>query len=297
MIFMTKRVLEPKLKTVVNTGQRVVKPVDGTGLVNPVRPNGKRAVHTVSTARPISTARLISTARPGNPESILQIMLVVDRDSDPKRGKPPSISFMRPFGCPLTILNTLDPLGKFDGKSDEGYLLGYSTTSKAFRDSQKNKRVEENIHIDFLEDQPNVAGNGSSNKIWVPTQEYILLPLHPHRPRISVEDVVQAAQEKPSKNSPKDNDVQDSEDVAEKEEQHTLTEAEQALKDDLEREKVAEVKEEEPVKRTGKRKKQKARKGICVDKNAQGDSETDKEESVEAMNPTPLATKSNIVVN
>ncbi|GJS57323.1 anticodon-binding aminoacyl-tRNA synthetase, class 1a [Tanacetum coccineum] len=62
-------------------------------------------------------------------------------------------------------------------------------------------------------------------------------------------------------------------------------------------EKVAEVKEEEPVKRTGKRKKQKARKGISVDKNAQGDSETDKEESVEAMNPTPLDTKSNSVVN
>ncbi|GJY41096.1 hypothetical protein Tco_0428366 [Tanacetum coccineum] len=62
-------------------------------------------------------------------------------------------------------------------------------------------------------------------------------------------------------------------------------------------EKVVEVKEEEPVKRTGKRKKQKARKGISVDKNAQGDSETDKEESVEAMNPTPLATKSNSVVN
>ncbi|GJU28309.1 putative ribonuclease H-like domain-containing protein [Tanacetum coccineum] len=48
-------------------------------------------------------------------------------------GKPPSISFMRPFGWPLTILNTLDPLGKFDGKSNEGYLLGYSTTSKAFK--------------------------------------------------------------------------------------------------------------------------------------------------------------------
>ncbi|GKC45561.1 putative ribonuclease H-like domain-containing protein [Tanacetum coccineum] len=43
-------------------------------------------------------------------------------------GKSPSISFMRPFGCPLTILNTLDSLGKFDGKSDEGYLLGYSTS-------------------------------------------------------------------------------------------------------------------------------------------------------------------------
>ncbi|GJR06669.1 ribonuclease H-like domain-containing protein [Tanacetum coccineum] len=54
-----------------------------------------------------------------------------------------------------------DPLGKFDGKSDEGYLLGYSTTSKAFRVYNKQtKRVEENLHIDFLEYQPNVAGSG-----------------------------------------------------------------------------------------------------------------------------------------
>ncbi|GJV88532.1 hypothetical protein Tco_1532470 [Tanacetum coccineum] len=63
------------------------------------------------------------------------------------------------------------------------------------------------------------------------------------------------------------------------------------------KEKVTEVKEEEPVIRTGKRKKQKARKGINVDKSPQGDSETDEEESVEAMNPTPLDTKSNIVAN
>ncbi|GJS63952.1 putative ribonuclease H-like domain-containing protein [Tanacetum coccineum] len=76
-------------------------------------------------------------------------------------GKPSSISFTRPFGCPLTILNTLDPLGKFDGKSDEGYLLGYSNTSKTFRVyNKRTKRVEENMHIDFLEDQPNVAGSG-----------------------------------------------------------------------------------------------------------------------------------------
>ncbi|GKF17809.1 putative ribonuclease H-like domain-containing protein, partial [Tanacetum coccineum] len=31
--------------------------------------------------------------------------------------RPPIISFMRPFGCPVTILNTLDPLGKFDKKA------------------------------------------------------------------------------------------------------------------------------------------------------------------------------------
>ncbi|GJR07813.1 ribonuclease H-like domain-containing protein [Tanacetum coccineum] len=34
-------------------------------------------------------------------------------------GRSPNISFMRPFGCSLTILNTLDHLGKFDGKSEE----------------------------------------------------------------------------------------------------------------------------------------------------------------------------------
>ncbi|GJX66129.1 hypothetical protein Tco_0300472, partial [Tanacetum coccineum] len=62
-------------------------------------------------------------------------------------------------------------------------------------------------------------------------------------------------------------------------------------------EEAAKVKEEEPAKRIGKRKKQKARKGINVDKSPQGDSKTDEEESVEAMNPTPLDTKSNIVVN
>ncbi|GJS05719.1 putative ribonuclease H-like domain-containing protein [Tanacetum coccineum] len=48
--------------------------------------------------------------------------------------------------------------GQFDGKSDEGYLLGYSTSSKAFRVyNKRTKRVEENLHIDFLEDQPNMA--------------------------------------------------------------------------------------------------------------------------------------------
>nr|GFA69635.1 putative ribonuclease H-like domain-containing protein [Tanacetum cinerariifolium] len=34
-------------------------------------------------------------------------------------GKTPSIGFMRPFGCPVTILNTLDPLGKFKGKEHD----------------------------------------------------------------------------------------------------------------------------------------------------------------------------------
>nr|GFB22562.1 hypothetical protein [Tanacetum cinerariifolium] len=48
-------------------------------------------------------------------------------------GHTPSIGFMRPFGCPVTILNTLDPLEKIEGKVDEGFLVGYSVNSKAFR--------------------------------------------------------------------------------------------------------------------------------------------------------------------
>ncbi|GJZ32638.1 putative ribonuclease H-like domain-containing protein [Tanacetum coccineum] len=42
------------------------------------------------------------------------------------RGRTPALSFMRPFGCHVTILNTLDYLGKLDGKSDEGFFVGYS---------------------------------------------------------------------------------------------------------------------------------------------------------------------------
>ncbi|GJW66857.1 putative ribonuclease H-like domain-containing protein [Tanacetum coccineum] len=76
-------------------------------------------------------------------------------------GRPPSISFMRPFGCPVTILNTLDPLGKFDRKPDEGFLVGYSINNKAFRVfNTRTRKVEENLNINFHENKPNVAGSG-----------------------------------------------------------------------------------------------------------------------------------------
>ncbi|GJW47252.1 putative ribonuclease H-like domain-containing protein [Tanacetum coccineum] len=76
-------------------------------------------------------------------------------------GRTPSISFLRPFGCPVTILNTLDSLGKFEGKADEGFLVRYSVNSKAFRVyNSRTRKVEENLHIKFLENKPNVAGNG-----------------------------------------------------------------------------------------------------------------------------------------
>ncbi|GJT99197.1 putative ribonuclease H-like domain-containing protein [Tanacetum coccineum] len=68
---------------------------------------------------------------------------------------------MRPFGCPVTILNTIDHLGKFDGKADEGFFVGYSLNSKAFRVFNSRTRiVEENLHIRFSESTPNVVGSG-----------------------------------------------------------------------------------------------------------------------------------------
>nr|GEZ74431.1 putative ribonuclease H-like domain-containing protein [Tanacetum cinerariifolium] len=73
-------------------------------------------------------------------------------------GIKPALSFMRPSGCPVTILNTLDHLGKFDGKSDEGFFVGYSINSKAFRVfNTRTKIIEENLHITFLGNKPNVT--------------------------------------------------------------------------------------------------------------------------------------------
>ncbi|GJX21983.1 putative ribonuclease H-like domain-containing protein [Tanacetum coccineum] len=76
-------------------------------------------------------------------------------------GRLPSISFMRPFGCLVTILNTLDPIGKLDEKANEGFFVGYFINSKDFRVfNTRTRKVEENLHINFLENKLNVVGSG-----------------------------------------------------------------------------------------------------------------------------------------
>ncbi|GJY86707.1 hypothetical protein Tco_0500733 [Tanacetum coccineum] len=62
-------------------------------------------------------------------------------------GNIPSVGHFKPFGCHVTILNTSDHLGKFDGKADEGYNV-------------PNKRVEETMNLRYLEEKPNVQGLG-----------------------------------------------------------------------------------------------------------------------------------------
>nr|GEW73920.1 uncharacterized mitochondrial protein AtMg00810-like [Tanacetum cinerariifolium] len=97
---------------------------------------------------------------------------------------------MRPFGCLVTILNTLDPICKFYGKANEGFLVGYSVSSKAFRVFNSRTRiVQETLHINFLENMPNVAGNQSNPSAGIQeqfdaekareknVQQYVLFPL------------------------------------------------------------------------------------------------------------------------
>nr|GEV22150.1 hypothetical protein [Tanacetum cinerariifolium] len=85
-------------------------------------------------------------------------------------GRSPSIGFMRPFGCPVTILNILDPLGMFDGKANEGFLVGYFVNSKAFRVFNcRTSIVQETLHTNFLENKPNVVGTGPKWLFYIDT--------------------------------------------------------------------------------------------------------------------------------
>ncbi|GKB26312.1 ribonuclease H-like domain-containing protein [Tanacetum coccineum] len=112
-------------------------------------------------------------------------------------GRTPLIDFMKPFGYPVTILNTRDHLGKFDEKANEGFFVGYYVLFDV--DSLT-------ISMNYV---PVVAGNqtngivgtrdnivaGQAEKKTEPEQEYILIPfcttnlLISQGPKDSAEDV------------------------------------------------------------------------------------------------------------
>ncbi|GJU18307.1 ribonuclease H-like domain-containing protein [Tanacetum coccineum] len=57
-----------------------------------------------------------------------------------------------------------DPLGKFDGKSDEGYIVGYSTHGRALLCliNLASHRIEETMNLNYLENKPNIQGTGQA---------------------------------------------------------------------------------------------------------------------------------------
>ncbi|GKC80675.1 hypothetical protein Tco_1131449, partial [Tanacetum coccineum] len=170
-----------------------------TGLVNPVKPNKKKAIHTASTTRPVSTARLVSTARPvgtfrpfvpkiaqiGNPEIFLQDHAVVDSC------------------CSSHMTGNKAYLSDYEGWNDikkSSLDLKNHCSLLSITCLYANATKDESITSYGTGTQDSYVA-GSSGKDKEPTQEYILLPLHPHRTRIPVEDVAPAAHEKPLKSA------------------------------------------------------------------------------------------------
>ncbi|KAJ9557781.1 hypothetical protein OSB04_012395 [Centaurea solstitialis] len=80
------------------------------------------------------------------------------------RGRKPNIEYFHIFGCNCYIKNNIDALGKFDTKADDGFLVGYSTISKAYRVFNKQRQtIEETIHVKFDESNPFSSSSFSDN--------------------------------------------------------------------------------------------------------------------------------------
>ncbi|GJR87458.1 retrovirus-related pol polyprotein from transposon TNT 1-94 [Tanacetum coccineum] len=71
------------------------------------------------------------------------------------KGRKPTLDYFRVFGSKCFILNTKDYLTKFDPKSYEGILLGYSQNSKAYIILNKHTgKVKESLNVTFDETPP-----------------------------------------------------------------------------------------------------------------------------------------------
>ncbi|GKA94114.1 retrovirus-related pol polyprotein from transposon TNT 1-94 [Tanacetum coccineum] len=68
------------------------------------------------------------------------------------RERIPDISHFHMFRCPVFIHNHRDRLGKFNAKADDGYFLGYTFVSKAFRVfNTRRQQIKETYHVTLYE--------------------------------------------------------------------------------------------------------------------------------------------------
>ncbi|GKA33157.1 putative ribonuclease H-like domain-containing protein [Tanacetum coccineum] len=94
--------------------------------------------------------------------------------------RPPNLDIIKHFGCPVTILNTLDHLGKFEGKADEGFFVGYSINSKAsaeldnFLVHQKQVYANRNNKVSTASPSISAAGQSFDNANNFPTDPLML---------------------------------------------------------------------------------------------------------------------------
>ncbi|GJU95182.1 putative ribonuclease H-like domain-containing protein [Tanacetum coccineum] len=92
-------------------------------------------------------------------QELQQFNLTLSFQMKVKQGNSFSQSFYYPLGVYCGHSHHSDHLGKFDGKADEGYIVGYSASNKAYRVyNVPNKRVKETMNLRYLEEKPNVQG-------------------------------------------------------------------------------------------------------------------------------------------
>nr|GEX27835.1 retrovirus-related Pol polyprotein from transposon TNT 1-94 [Tanacetum cinerariifolium] len=116
----------------------------------------------------------------------LAISMVEEAWLSEKKERIPNIDFLHVFGCPIFIHNHKDHLEKFYEKADDGYFLGYSLVSKAFRVFNiRRQQTEETCHITFDESldaikftKPLVDNINSVESERYPPDEY----LYPYEP-------------------------------------------------------------------------------------------------------------------
>jgi hypothetical protein len=77
-------------------------------------------------------------------------------------GRKANISYFRVFGCKCYILRKGSRLSKFEKKCDEGFLLGYSSNSKAYRVFNKTHGIIEKSY-DVKYDEANRSQDESEN--------------------------------------------------------------------------------------------------------------------------------------
>jgi transposase InsO family protein len=79
-------------------------------------------------------------------------------------GRKPNIAYFRVFGCKCYILKKGIRLSKLEKKSDEGFLLGYSTASKAYIVWNLASGTLEEVHdVEFDENLDDVRGTQTAN--------------------------------------------------------------------------------------------------------------------------------------
>nr|GEV71813.1 hypothetical protein [Tanacetum cinerariifolium] len=143
--------------------------------VNTTKQSSPREAKSTSTAKYVNTAAtrpIVNGAKPSSNvfyNSNSPVRRTFNQRTTPKDSvlkeklmllRSPNLDFMKPFGCPITILDTLDHLAKFEGKADEGFLIGYSVNR-----NQTNNDAGLEINVN--------AGQAEQEK--ASAHEYILL--------------------------------------------------------------------------------------------------------------------------